>query len=271
MIKKAIFTAGLVSTLLVGCSTTKTHQTPPTTTYSNIELNGKLYAAIFQQSTAEYQALCLQAFNIATLQLDLLLQENHTKPLAIVTDIDETFLDNSPYAVQMAREGKVFDETTWNTWTSKGNALPVAGSLDFFKYAASKGVEIFYITNRSQADRKGTLENLKKYDFPFSDNMHLIVRETESSKETRRQKVSETHEIVMLLGDNLSDFSNAFDKKNMSERLDNVYKNASLFGKKFIVLPNSGYGDWESAIFDYKRDWTTSQKDSIYNSKLQGF
>lgn len=269
--KKTILTIGLVSTLLVNCSTNKINQVPAAPHFSNVELNGKLYAAIFQQSTAEYQALCFQAFNIATLQLDLLLKEKHAKPLAIVTDIDETFLDNSPYAVQMAREGKVFDEATWNTWTSKGDAIPLAGSLDFFNYAASKGVEIFYITNRSQNDKQGTLENLKKLNFPFANESHLIVRDTESSKEKRRQKVSETHEIVMLLGDNLSDFSNAFDKKTISERLDNVHKNASLFGKKFIVLPNSGYGDWESAIFDYKRDWTTKQKDSIYNSKLKGF
>lgn len=269
--KKTILTVGLVSTLLVGCSTNKISHTPSVTPYSNIELNGKLYAAIFQQSTAEYQALCIQAFNIATLQLDLLLKESHSKPLAIVTDIDETFLDNSPYAVQMAREGKIFDETTWNAWTSKGNALPLSGSLDFFNYAASKGVSIFYITNRNQNDKKGTLENLKRYNFPFADETHVIVKNTESSKESRRQKLSETHEIAMLLGDNLSDFSSVFDKKNTVERLENVHKNADLFGKKFIIIPNTGYGDWESAIFNYKRDWSSTQKDSIYNSKLQGF
>lgn len=269
--KKTILTVGLVSTLLVGCSTNKINQSSSKTPYSNIELNGKLYAAIFQQSTAEYQALCIQAFNIATLQLDLLLKENHSRPLAIVTDIDETFLDNSPYAVQMAREGKVFDEATWNSWTSKGNAIPLAGSLEFFNYAASKGVDIFYVTNRSHNDKQGTLENLKKYNFPFADETHVIVRDTESSKETRRQKLSETHEIAMLLGDNLSDFSVVFDKKTMAERVENVHKNASLFGKKFIILPNTGYGDWESAILDYKRDWSSTQKDSIYNSKLKGF
>lgn len=269
--KKTILTVGLVSTLLVGCSTNKINQTPSKASYSNIELNGKLYAAVFQQSTAEYQALCIQAFNIATLQLDLLLKENHSKPLAIITDIDETFLDNSPYAVQMARKGKVFDEASWNTWTSKGSAQPLAGSLDFFNYAASKGVDIFYVTNRSQNDKQGTLENLKRYNFPFANETHVIVRDTESSKETRRQKLSETHEIAMLLGDNLSDFSVVFDKKTMAQRLENVHENANLFGKKFIILPNTGYGDWESAIFDYKRDWSSVQKDSIYNSKLNGF
>lgn len=270
--KKTIIALGIVSTLLSACSIHKTQPSTTTVPYSNIESNGKLYAAVFQQSAAEYQALCLQAFNIATLQLDIALQnKEYKKPLAIVTDIDETFLDNSPYAVQMAREGKVFDERTWNNWTAKGNAIPLAGSITFFKYAASKGVAIYYITNRSENDRKGTIANLKKYDFPLSDESHLIVRDTESSKETRRQKVSETHDIILLLGDNLSDFSSAFDKKTMKERVNNVYENADLFGKKFIVFPNTGYGDWESAIFDYQRNWSEPQKDSIYNSKLIGF
>ena len=32
--------------------------------------NGKLYAALFQQQAAEYDALCYQAYNIARLRLD---------------------------------------------------------------------------------------------------------------------------------------------------------------------------------------------------------
>jgi len=26
-----------------------------------------------------------------------------------------------------------------------------------------------------------------------------------------------------------------------------------MFGRKFIVLPNAMYGDWESAIYEYRR------------------
>lgn len=271
MLKRTMLTAGLSVALFSACKTSQVNTTTNQTPYQNIEVNGKLYSAVFQQSAAEYHALCIQAFNIATWQLESILKETHQKPLAIVTDIDETFLDNSPYAVKMAREGKVFDEKTWNEWTSKGDAKPLLGSQEFFNYAASKNIAIYYITNRNQNDKKGTLENLKKHNYPFADEAHIIVRETESSKEERRQKLSKTHEIVMLLGDNLSDFSAAFDKKSMEERLQNVKDNAALFGKKFIVLPNTGYGDWEAAIFDYRRDWNTTQKDSIYNSKIKGF
>ncbi|WP_430612836.1 5'-nucleotidase, lipoprotein e(P4) family [Flavobacterium sp. JP2137] len=273
MFHSKIYAAALSLAFLSSCQVSQIKSTPTEQqrVVNDIELNGKVYSAVFHQRAAEYQALCQQAFNVATTHLDVILQQQHSKPIAIVTDIDETFLDNSPYAVEMAKRGQVFDESSWLEWTSKGAAKPLMGSQEFFKYAASKGVTIYYITNRNQNDKAGTIANLKKYDYPLADEQHLIVRQTESSKETRRLKVSETHEIVMLLGDNLSDFSQAFDKKTEAQRLEAVRNNAREFGKKFIVLPNVNYGDWESAIFDYKRDWTPQQKDSIYHSKLIGF
>lgn len=270
MLKNSVFVASLSVAFFTACKTTDIIQVEKSP-YYNIEVNGKLYSAVFQQTAAEYHALCIQAFNVARWRLDEILKEDYDKPLAIVTDIDETFLDNSPYTVKMARKGKVFDEESWNDWTRLGDALPLSGSHEFFDYAASKGVEIFYITNRNQNNKKGTLKNLQKYNYPYADDSHLIVRDKESSKESRRQKLSTTHEIVLLIGDNLSDFSDAFDHKNLKERLENVKNNSTLFGSKFIVLPNTGYGDWESALFDYKRDWSTRQKDSIYNSKLKTF
>ncbi|MGG5578341.1 5'-nucleotidase, lipoprotein e(P4) family [Myroides sp. C15-4] len=270
MLKRTFLLAGLV--VLSACKTIPSSQVTSTNNpLHQIEVNGKLYAAVFQQNAAEYQALAAQAFNIATLRVDELLTQSFDKPLAIVTDIDETFLDNSPYAVEMARQGKIFSEETWNEWTSKGDALPLLGSLEFFNYAASKGIEVYYITNRTQNDKAGTMKNLKKYNYPFADEQHVIVRTTESSKETRRQKLSETHEIVMLLGDNLSDFSTAFDKKTQEERLQNVKNNQALFGKRFIILPNTGYGDWESALLQYKRNLTTEEKDDLYNKSVRGF
>ncbi len=273
MFQSKIYLAALSLAFLSSCQVSQIQSTKSShkRVVNDIELTGKVYSAVFHQRAAEYQALCVQAFNVATTHLDGVLQQQHSKPVAIVTDIDETFLDNSPYAVEMAKRGQVFDEASWLEWTSKGDAKPLMGSQDFFNYAASKGVTIFYITNRNQNDKAGTIANLKKYNYPMADEEHVIVRQSDSSKETRRLKVSETHEIVMLLGDNLSDFSKAFDKKTEEQRSEAVRNNAKEFGKKFIVLPNVNYGDWESAIFDYKRDWTPAQKDSIYNSKLIGF
>lgn len=251
------------------CQTSKTITEQPTSKpYQNLQVDGKIYAAFYQQRAAEYQALCLQAYSIARVRLDEAIANKGAKPLAIVTDIDETFLDNSYYAVEMAKQGKIYDVKTWKDWTSKGIATPLSGALDFFNYAASKGVTIFYITNRDEDERTGTLANLKKYNFPVQNPSNLILKSKESSKENRRLEVSKTYDIAILLGDSLTDFSSAFDNhKPELERGKAVQNLSSEFGKKFIVLPNVGYGDWESAVFQYKNDYKQIQKDSIlYNS-----
>nr|WP_228414463.1 hypothetical protein [Chryseobacterium sp. CH21] len=38
---------------------------------------------------------------------------------------------------------------------------------------------------------------------------------------------------------------------------------ADDFGKKFIIIPNVGYGDWESSFYNYKYDYTDQQKNSM--------
>ena len=251
---------------LTACQTPKVaiQEQQKTTTNHSLQVDGKIYAAFFQQRAAEYQALSQQAYNVAKLRLDEAIAAKGEKPIAIVSDIDETFLDNSYYAVEMAKQGKTWSQDTWANWTSKGIATPLAGSLAFFQYAASKGVQIFYITNRYEEERPGTLANLMKYNYPLQSPQNLILRSKESSKETRRQNIAKDFDIVLLLGDSLTDFSNLFDNhKSENERAAAVETLKAEFGKRFIVLPNVGYGDWESAIFDYKYDLTQEQKDSI--------
>lgn len=259
----------LGSAILLGftaCQTPKvaTEQQQTKNNYHSLQVDGKIYAAFYQQRAAEYQALSQQAYNIAKLRLDEAIAKKGAKPLAIVTDIDETFLDNSYYAVEMAKQGKTWSQDSWANWTSKGVATPLAGSLDFFNYAASKGVQIFYITNRYEVERPGTLANLEKYKYPVQSANNLILRSKESSKEARRQNVAKDYDIVLLLGDSLTDFSSLFDNhKSEKERAEAVETLKADFGKRFIVLPNVGYGDWESAIFNYKYDLTQEQRDSI--------
>lgn len=233
------------------------------TSYQNLGRDGKIYAAFYQQRAAEYEALCLQAYNIATLRLDQALAQKSDKPLAIVSDIDETFLDNSYYAVERSKMGKNYDQKTWEEWTAKGIATPLTGSQKFYQYAASKGIQVFYVTNRVEQEREGTMKNLKKYNFPVQSDTHLILRSKESSKETRRKDIAKNYNIVLLLGDNLADFSDLFDKKSETERSSAVKNSAEEFGKKFIIIPNVGYGDWESSFYHYKYDYTDQQKNSM--------
>jgi 5'-nucleotidase (lipoprotein e(P4) family) len=257
-------------TLLLACSSAKKAAFSDPN-HPTLVPDGKLWSSLFQQRAAEYKALCLQAFNLASLRVEEISKQNSPRPKAIITDIDETFLDNSPYAVDQAIRGKDYEATSWYEWTAKGIADTLTGAHRFFTFAASKNIEIFYITNREETERAGTLKNLQHFNFPFADNAHLILRQSVSSKEPRRQQVANTHDIVLLLGDNLADFSDLFDKKTEKEREQNVQLLRNEFGKKFIVLPNANYGGWEDAVYQNARHWTAAQKDSIIKAVLKGY
>lgn len=238
-------------------------------TNSVLASDGKLWAALWQQRAAEYKALCFQAYNIARLRLDQDLQTDMPARRAIITDIDETILDNSPNAVHQALQGREFEPDSWYKWTAKADCDTLAGALSFFRYAASKGVTVFYITNRDEQEREATLKNLRRFGFPDADNEHLLLKQTVSDKEDRRLEVLKSHRIVLLLGDNLSDFSKLFNKLPEDERMKITRQQSGNFGSKFIVLPNSTYGDWENAIFQYNYKLNPAQKEEIIKKSLR--
>jgi len=226
-------------------------------------------ALLWQQNAAEYKALCHQAFNLAKIYLDKARINYNKNPTTIITDIDETVLDNSPYNARMIRDDVNYTRATWNAWGKEETAKAVPGALAFFKYANSKGVKIFYLSNRRQEQKEETMQNLIKMGFPAVDSEHVLLRTDTGKKQARRNTILKNHHVVMLLGDNLSDFSELFDDKSTKERNNLVEKMKDDFGTKFIVLPNPMYGDWETkGIYEGSYKWTEKQKDSIRKSKL---
>ena len=233
--------------------------------------NHLINAVLYQQTAAEYRALCYQAFNLAHLQLDRSLRiMDLMKQQAIVVDIDETVLDNSPYEAKCILDNILYPEY-WDEWMNESSAKPVPGALEFLNYAESKGIEVFYITNRKEKYREQTLKNLQNTGFPFATNDHLLLRTDSSSKKARRDKVSETHTIIMLIGDNLNDFSEIFEKKSIPERFELTDKMQKEFGTRFIVLPNVMYGEWEGALYDYDYSKSTAEKSEVRHEKLKSF
>jgi 5'-nucleotidase (lipoprotein e(P4) family) len=257
--------------LIFACNSSKNiSKNQPNITPQNVSLNGKLFTAFFQQRAAEYRALCLQGYNIARLRIDTYVKQSN-RPLALITDIDETILDNSPYAVHQAYVGKEYEPASWYEWTDKSSADTMPGAAALLKYAATKNIEIVYITNREDRERSSTLKNLQNFGLPNADEAHLFTKSNTSSKEVRRKKVMETYEIVLLMGDNLADLSVLFDKKTELERSNNVDFLASEFGKKLIVFPNPNYGDWESSLYKYDYKLSQSQKDSLLKASLKNY
>ena len=259
MKKLALLTFLSISVIIVKA------QTAP----SSIANDGKVWASLYQQRAAEYKALCFQAYNIAKLRLDMALAKHHTKPYAVVTDIDETLLDNSPYDASRAVRNQEFDIRTWKTWTGKGVCDTVPGAPSFFKYAASKGVAVYYITNRDEDELTGTIKNLKLYHLPYGDAGHVILKAKTSSKEARIQDVLKTYNIVLLCGDNLPDFDALYDNHPTEpNRAAITEKLKKEFGSRYIIIPNPGYGDFENGFYD-NRHLNNMQKDSIIRAKLK--
>lgn len=234
-----------------------------------IDLDYQTGAVLYMQKAAEYRAVCYQAFNLARMQLDLDLNKKSIKRLtkaerkmarAIVVDIDETVLDNSPAQARGISTNTPYNSKDWYVWSNMRKARAVPGAVDFLNYAVSKGVKIFYISNRDDKNEKqSTIENLKSVGFTDVSAENVMLRTAESSKDARRAVVAVKYRLVMLLGDNLDDFTSAFERKSIADRFLETDKARELWGRKFIVLPNAMYGTWENAIYEYQR-LTEAQK-----------
>lgn len=229
-------------------------------------------AVLWVQRSGEYRALCHQAFNLARRALDEELKASPApKKRAVVVDVDETVLDNSPYQARLVKTRQSYATATWRQWVDLARAEALAGAVEFLKHAASRGVEVFYISNRRTEEHAGTLANLRAKGFPHADDVHLLLRTAEGSKTKRRAAVSATHEIVLLMGDNLNDFSDVFEGKDPAGRLAEVEKLAAEFGRRFIVLPNPLYGDFEDSIYRYNRGLPESEKDALRKGALRDY
>ena len=120
---------------------------------------------------------------------------------------------------------------------AEATALP--GAKDFLLYAQSKGVEVFYVTNRKMVGYDGTKKNLAELGFPYVDEKHLLLRTGSSDKQERRDIVNKDYEVVMLLGDNLNDFDSIYRGKSVAERASATDAQADLWGTKFIMMPKT--------------------------------
>ncbi len=212
-------------------------------------------ATVWHQVSPEYKALCLQTYEMAKLRL--LLNHNQgymkqqdaqsSKP-AIVLDIDETVLDNSPFEAFTVLMNIDYP-AGWDEWCNKAEAAAVPGAIDFLQCADSLGYHIFYISNRKDHLKEVTIKNMQELGIPQVTPDHLLLRDKTSSKVARRNIVEKEFDIVMLLGDNLNDFHGDFEVGDNSARMKIFETYRHEFGKKFIVLPNAMYGVWENNLY----------------------
>jgi 5'-nucleotidase (lipoprotein e(P4) family) len=232
-------------------------------------------ATLWYQTSGEARALYYQGFNLARMMLDRDLRVNrgNRRPRALVVDVDETVLDNSRFQTEQIKRREGYSGAAWTDWCKREQATAVPGAVEFLKYASSRGVRVFYITNRNQNERQCTAENLNKLGFPVVNDQTLLVRTdpATSSKEPRRQSVASRYRIILLMGDNLNDFTNLFEKRTVEDRNTIVDNLKTQFGSRFIMLPNPMYGDWESAVYGYNPRLSEEEKAKMRKERLKGY
>lgn len=240
----------LLISLSTACQTTQ-KTTDTQSEAQELTFHPDLKAVYWYQKAAEVRALYYQAYNIAEMRLDYYINNiSPVKPLAVILDVDETILDNSPYQGAAVTEGITYP-TGWDEWVQQEKAALLPGAKEFLNHAAEQKVEVFYVTNRNQAGKDATIANLQQYGLPNADAKHVLVKTKTSDKTARRRSIIRDYEIVLLIGDNLGDFDHLFQEHSPERRNELVDEYRSMFGDRFIVLPNTMYGEWEGAAFDY--------------------
>jgi acid phosphatase len=225
-----------------------------------------MLSVLYAQSSAEYEASNIQTYVNAKSALDRALndlswtaaieqKENFkNKPPAIILDIDETVLNNIPFQARSIINGQSYP-IGWLEWMLEESSDAVAGVSDFLEYAQSKGVKIFYVTNRIAVAEDATRNNIKKLGLPLDTDRDVLLMKNEngwtSDKVSRRELIAKDYRILLLIGDQLGDFL-PLDETTLEldsrKNLADTYKH--MWGSKWFMITNPMYGRWEASIYN---------------------
>lgn len=250
-----IFLLG-TSFFITACQTVPTKAVQEKTiciSYHELRSQQNMLATNWYQTAGEVKALYIQGYNIAKERLVKHLKTPSKKPYSIVLDLDETVIDNSPYSAENILQGRAYEPNTWNEWVNKMEAKAVPGAKEFLEFANKNKVEIYYISDRTEEQLDATIMNLEKIGIPVQGRDHVLLKNAQdkSGKMNRREYVKNHTNLIMLFGDNLSDFDE-FSKKSVEDRNRRMEELAEEFGSRFILFPNPMYGAFESAIYNGK-------------------
>lgn len=275
--KRYVLSAVLV---LASAGCAARNSAPSTAPAAATAAHENLNAVLWMQTALEFEASAIQAYRLAQLQLDAALadpgwtaaieqQGDAAKlPPAVIVDVDETVLDNSYYQARLIRDNGVFASDTWDSWVAEGRATAVPGALEFSREAATKGVTVFYVSNRTANLEEPTRRNLAGLGFPMGDGVDTVLVRGErpewsaSGKGPRRAFIARNYRILMLIGDDLGDF--VVDAAGTpAERQSRAAAQSDWWGRRWIMIPNPTYGSWERAIVGGAKDPVAARRAAL--------
>jgi acid phosphatase len=228
---------------------------------------------LWVKHAAEYRALALQVYQAATLALPGFIEDRswtvvpgnldlRDLPPAVIMDVDETVVSNVDF--QLNFEPPV-TQLKIDTWNRENEATPVPGVAKFVRAARAAGVTVFFVTNRPCEQVPGRpgecpyrdtiVADLGELGIETDPEYVLLSNERGWTREkfSRRQQIAQTHRVIMLIGDDLSDFIACVRDKAYPpcselgtpegrRRLTDEY--AHFWGNGWYVLPNPMHGSW---------------------------
>lgn len=249
------------------------------------EKDPRLTATLWAQTASEHRYALVQAFDLAALRLPDALrlpgsaaveQEDggEGKPPAAVFDVDETVLDNGVAEALSILKNESFNTASWDAWVAARAATALPGAVEFVELLRRNGVRPIFITNREcggpragEADacpqKTDTLANLREKGFGDvqpddlwlagdavpADFQPVVGAATfPKDKTTRRALVADRYRIVMMFGDQLTDFVSARRGSTPADLNALADRHADLWRTRWITLPNPMYGIWLNVI-----------------------
>ncbi len=199
------------------------------------------------RDSAEHRALFLQVFRTAAAHVDREAARREPGTWAVVTDVDETVLDNSLYQLERERQGLGFTSESWRAWTERREAVPLPGAAAFLARVRALGGRIAVVTNRRASACPDTEAVFREHGLAY-DVMLCRGDDGPGDKGPRFDAVARGAtpaglpplEIVAVLGDSVRDFP------GRSQALPSVGDDVfGEFGVRYFLLPNPMYGSWE--------------------------
>ncbi|QDT98063.1 5'-nucleotidase, lipoprotein e(P4) family [Gimesia aquarii] len=250
--------------LLFGLQTLSVYAEEPTA--SSPKTYQGLDATLWMQTSVEHDVACVQAYRLATMQSIKALRDpcwtaavEQTAgyaqlPPAVILDLDETVLNNAAFMARLVKRDKDWDEDLWSQWVREKKSKAIPGVKEFLNRLIQNNVAIFFITNRDYRLETPTVENLSRV-LGMKINQSQVLCQNEKpdwtwNKTSRRAFVTRDHRILLLLGDDFNDFTYQ-GKLPPPERITQGERFKSYWGRRWILLPNPVYGDWEKAFYHY--------------------
>jgi 5'-nucleotidase (lipoprotein e(P4) family) len=231
-----------------------------------------LHAVLWMQTSAEYQAIARGLYRLAAEQVDRALQDPRWTAVpeqawrpdlpslapAVILDVDETTLDNSPEEAQAVIDLVPPDPGRFPAWVQRAEAAFVPGAREFLQYARDVKVDIYFVTNRPVSLEDATIVNLRRQGLDVAPDHVLCLGENEwnADKSARRQSVAERHRVLLLVGDDLGDFvsvttggpDGGLQLLPPDARRALIDRYSGYWEDRWMVLPNPAYGSWERAL-----------------------